>query len=194
MLVVCWLAMVMPDLGLTAWMPIYFQRVRHLSVAEAGLVTGIGFLAAGFAGSIVGGMLADVRRRRGTQGRQLDVALGTALLAIPALLVVLLGTSVVAVVTATVALLTAMRAYYPGVASALSEVMPLVQLGLGFGVVATLQGIVGVSLAPFVIGYVSDVTGSLTIALFLPLCGVVIAALVALVARQVITRMSRPPV
>jgi hypothetical protein len=50
--------------GLAAWMPTYFVRARHLSLADATLKFGGMLLVAGFVGTLAGGRLGDRMARR----------------------------------------------------------------------------------------------------------------------------------
>lgn len=49
----------------TVWGPTYFMRVHHMSVAQVGLISGLGFAVFGTTGMILGGLWADRMQRRG---------------------------------------------------------------------------------------------------------------------------------
>jgi MFS transporter, Spinster family, sphingosine-1-phosphate transporter len=45
--------------GLAFWMPTYYVRVRHIDAADATLIFGLLLLSAGFAGTLIGGLVGD---------------------------------------------------------------------------------------------------------------------------------------
>ncbi|HEY2751900.1 MFS transporter [Phenylobacterium sp.] len=69
--------------GFTVWGPSYFMRVHHLSVAQAGLLLGLGFGVFGTAGMLVGGLWSDRLIKAGRVEAPIWVALPIAGLAIP---------------------------------------------------------------------------------------------------------------
>jgi predicted MFS family arabinose efflux permease len=54
--------------GLAFWMPTYFEEVRHLSNAVATFNFGLVLVAAGFAGTVIGGLGGDALARRRPDG------------------------------------------------------------------------------------------------------------------------------
>ncbi|MES2045718.1 MAG: MFS transporter [Pseudomonadota bacterium] len=69
--------------GFTIWGPTYFMRVHHLSVAQVGLLMGVGFTAFGTGGMLLGGLWADRVREAGHAEAPIRVALHVAWIQIP---------------------------------------------------------------------------------------------------------------
>ena len=69
--------------GFTIWGPSYFMRVHHLSVAQVGILMGVGFTVFGTGGMLIGGLWADRVRKAGHPEAPIRVALHVAWIQIP---------------------------------------------------------------------------------------------------------------
>lgn len=65
------------------WGPTYFMRVHQLTVAEVGLLMGLGFAVLGTGGALLGGLWADRVQKSGRPEAPVRVALWVAVLQVP---------------------------------------------------------------------------------------------------------------
>jgi predicted MFS family arabinose efflux permease len=166
-------------LGFAAWAPSYFVRDRGLGVTEAGAIFGGGALIGGVLGSILGGYLADWRRRVRLAG-EFDVSVAAAVLTAPLIVLTISSTSPWIFAPSGIAACIAIYSVFPSLNAMLVTLVPKERHGLATAVNVFFMGGVGSAAGPFVIGVTSDLTGSLHTAMFTPAVGVLIAA--ALVA------------
>jgi sugar phosphate permease len=152
--------------GLIAWAAAFMQRVHGLSVARVGSEFGFWALAGGVAGALVGGRFADRLQQRWPGGRVLASGAGFVLGA-PVCALLLLVDDLrwfAPLVLATYFF----YAWYNGplVAVILDVVPPAVQASV-LGAFVLFSHLAGDALAPPLIGYLSDRTGSLRGAMLL---------------------------
>lgn len=69
--------------GFTVWGPSYFMRVHHLTVAQVGLLAGLGFAVFGTAGMLTGGLWSDRLIKAGRPEAPIGVALRAAWIQAP---------------------------------------------------------------------------------------------------------------
>jgi MFS transporter, Spinster family, sphingosine-1-phosphate transporter len=179
--------------GLIAWAAAFMQRVHGLSVASVGAHFGVWALAGGVAGALFGGRLADRLQQRWRGGRVLAAGAGFVLGA-PVCAALLLVEDLrwfAPLILATYFLYT----WYNGPLAAviLDVVPPAVQASV-LGAFVLFSHLAGDALAPPLIGYLSDRTGSLrTAMLVLPAVGL-LGGLVILIALKTVGRdMTRVP-
>lgn len=158
--------------GLVAWAAAFMQRVHGLSVAQVGGQFGLWALAGGMGGALAGGRLADRLHQRWSGGRVLVSGAGFVLGApiCVALLMVQDLRWFAPLILATYFFYT----WYNGPLAAviLDVVPPAVQASV-LGAFVLFSHLAGDALAPPLIGYLSDRTGSLRAAmLLLPAVGV----------------------
>ena len=158
--------------GLIAWAAAFMQRVHGLSVAQVGGQFGLWALAGGMLGALSGGRLADRLHQHWPGGRVLASGAGFVLGApiCVALLMVQDLRWFAPLILATYFFYT----WYNGplVAVILDVVPPAVQASV-LGAFVLFSHLAGDALAPPLIGYLSDRTGSLrTAMLLLPAVGV----------------------
>jgi MFS family permease len=177
--------------GLIAWAAAFMQRVHGLPVAQVGAQFGLWGLAGGVAGALFGGRMADRLQQRWRGGRVLASGAGFVLGA-PVCAALLLVDDLrwfAPLVMATYFLYT----WYNGPLAAviLDVVPPAVQASV-LGAFVLFSHLAGDALAPPLIGYLSDQTGSLRGAmLLLPAVGLA-GGVVILVALTTVGRdMSR---
>ena len=152
--------------GLIAWAAAFMQRVHGLSVASVGSEFGIWALAGGVGGALFGGRLADRLQQRWRGGRVLASGAGF-VLGGPVCALLLLVDDLrwfAPLVLATYFF----YAWYNGplVAVILDVVPPAVQASV-LGAFVLFSHLAGDALAPPLIGYLSDRTGSLRGAMLL---------------------------
>jgi MFS family permease len=158
--------------GLIAWAAAFMQRVHGLSVADVGARFGIWALAGGILGALTGGRLADRLHQHWVGGRVLVSGAGFVIGA-PICVELLLVQDLrwfAPLILATYFFYT----WYNGPLAAviLDVVPPAVQASV-LGAFVLFSHLAGDALAPILIGYLSDRTGSLRGAmLLLPAVGV----------------------
>ena len=179
--------------GLIAWAAAFMQRVHGLSVANVGAQFGVWALLGGVAGALFGGRFADRLQQRWRGGRVLASGAGFVLGAPVCAALLLVGDLrwFTPLIVATYFLYT----WYNGPLAAviLDVVPPAVQASV-LGAFVLFSHLAGDALAPPLIGYLSDRTGSLrTAMLVLPAVGL-LGGLVILIALKTVGRdMARVP-
>jgi MFS family permease len=173
--------------GLIAWAAAFMQRVHGLSVARVGAEFGVWALTGGVLGALVGGRLADRLQQRWHGGRVLASGAGFVLGApvCAALLLVHDLRWFAPLILATYFLYT----WYNGplVAVILDVVPPAVQATV-LGAFVLFSHLAGDAMAPPLIGYLSDRTGSLrTAMLLLPAVGL-LGGVIILIALTTVRR------
>jgi sugar phosphate permease len=173
--------------GLIAWAAAFMQRVHGISVAQVGAEFGLWGLAGGVSGALFGGRFADRLQQRFRGGRVLASGAGF-VIGGPVCAALLLVDDLRwfgPLVMATYFLYT----WYNGPLAAviLDVVPPAVQASV-LGAFVLFSHLAGDALAPPLIGYLSDQTGSLRGAmLLLPAVGV-LGGVVVLVALTTVGR------
>lgn len=145
------------------WLPSFLERTYDLGEgAAAGITGGVGLTAA-LAGSIVGGTLGD---RRAAAARGDRITLVSRSLFVGALGVIVAFAIPVLVIQMVIALGAAflILVSVPNFAAATAEVLPARRRGTGFALFTFLL-VAGGALGPLLVGVLSDVTGSLRLAL-----------------------------
>jgi MFS family permease len=174
-------------LGFAAWTPSYFVRERGLGVTETGALFGLGALAGGIGGSVLGGMLADRRRRIRIDGA-LDVAWVSAVIAAPLLLLTINTPSPWIFASSGLVGLIAIYAVFPALQTYMVALVPKERHGMASAVNVFFLGGLGSALGPFVIGVVSDRTASLHTAISIPALGLLVAAVLIVAAARLARR------
>lgn len=173
--------------GLIAWAAAFMQRVHAISVAEVGARFGLWALAGGVLGALFGGRVGDRLQQTWKGGRVLASGAGF-VLGGPVCAALILVEDLrwfMPLVMGTYFLYT----WYNGPLAAviLDVVPPAVQASV-LGAFVLFSHLAGDALAPPLIGYLSDQTGSLrTAMLLLPVVGV-LGGLVILVALRTVGR------
>lgn len=161
------------------WGPTYFMRVHQLTVAEAGILMGLGFAVFGTAGVIIGGFWADRVRKAGHIDAPVRVALKIAFIQSPFFLTAYLtANTTLAIVMFCCGMFVA--AMVGGLQGAMVQILtPNRMRGQASAVFLTVVNILGLGVAPiataamtdYVFGAPSDIGKSLAtttgIALFI---------------------------
>lgn len=150
--------------GLSAWMPTYFVRNWHISVAEAGFKFGAITVIAGILGSLAGGFVADYMRKY-TKRSYFIVGYITFLLSAPFAVLSLtssnLNTSLFFIFFAEFFIFMHSGPYH----AAIVEITPCNIRSMAFALDIFILHALGDALSPTIIGYISDKIG-LPIAIF----------------------------
>lgn len=171
--------------GWVTWAPTFFVRDLGFDLGEIGLIFGIAQLFGGVAGSVVGGQLGDRLRARRFAG-QLRVAAAAGLLTAPILGASLMQSSHVVLVSAAVLGPLVIFAAFPNLQTIVAEIVPPRRLGLVFAVHVLFLSGIGAAAGPFLVGWLSDLTGSLRLALMVPVTATFLSGLLALWAERVV--------
>lgn len=167
------------------WAPMYFERDLGFQVSEIGVIFGVALLFGGVGGSVLGGKLGDTYRARRFAG-QLDVSAVAALVMVPAVAVALLGMPHAILMVAAVIGPFAIFATFPNLQAVVAELVPGNRLGLTFAVHVLFLSGLGAALGPLLVGWISDVTGSLRVALLVPMFGAVLSAIGAWLSGRIV--------
>jgi len=152
--------------GLIFWMPTFLIRVHGFSLVRAGMLAGILQVVAGLIGILAGGWLADKWAQRHPGGRLLTLGMAY-LVGTPFVVVALLSTNVVLFGAAAGIAIICYTVYFPTLPSQIQDVTPpsLRATALAFSIL--LGHVLGhLPSAPFM-GWLSDTTGSLRIAMLM---------------------------
>jgi MFS family permease len=179
--------MIASGIGYATWVPSYFVRFRAMDVSQAGLFFGLAMLVGGVGGAVLGGTLAD-RCRRSGRGSELDVSIVTAALGAPLAALTLVAQWDPLFMAAGVLAPMAIFAYFPPIQAVIIDIVPPRRHGIAYAINILFLGGVGTALGPFLIGWVSDATGSLRSAMALPVIGMVLAALLMETAKRAVVR------
>lgn len=168
--------------GIAYWLPSYLERDFDLSEGGAAAITAALAVTAGILGAFAGGTIGDRAegRRSGARIRLTGIALiaGAALLVVGFAVPVLAVTAVVVCTGATF-----LSFAFPNMAAAAAEVLPARRRGTGFAVFGFLLAL-GSAAGPLVIGAVSEISGSLRVAMVLAVLPAIPGAFVVLRGRH----------
>ena len=171
----------------TAWLPVYLEQERHLSIARTGWVGAVPYLF-GVAGSILGGRLVDLLVKHGVapmRSRKYPMAVSLILAALATMVAAVTPSNVTAVAAISVSV------FLVYVSSTSAWAMPSVaapaNCTASLGAMQNFGGYLGGALAPTVTGFIVQATGSFVPALLVGAAvGVVCAGgYLALVGRTI---------
>jgi MFS family permease len=170
--------------GIAYWLPEFWERTHGVSESTASIVTAVVSLVVAIAGSLVGGVLGD-RWNRDRPGGRIDIVVlglvsGAAVLFVALALPTLASQALVLGAAAFLLVLT-----FPNLAAATADVLPAARRGMGFALFTFLVQ-AGSALGPLLVGIVSDLSGSLGIALAISIVPTIPGALVVRRARHTI--------
>ncbi len=169
--------------GLIFWLPSFLVRVHGLSLARAGLMAGVLQVAAGLLGVLAGGWLADKWVQRNPGGRMLTLAAGF-LVGTPLAAAAVLSHSTVLFAVLASAAVVCYAVYFPSVGA---QIMDVTRPGMRATATAAsilLSHVLGhLPSSPF-IGWLSDATGDLRLALLVVPAVAVLGGVVALLGAR----------
>jgi MFS transporter, Spinster family, sphingosine-1-phosphate transporter len=181
------LVMIAGGFGYAAWIPSFFVRDHGFDVAQAGYLFGLAALVGGMTGSLLGGVQADRFRARRLAG-ELDLSAAVAVIAVPLVVLVLATDRLSLLVTGGILGPVAIYAFFPPLQTVLTEIVPQRRLGLAYAINILFLAGIGQALGPFVVGRVSDATGSLVSGLYIATAAMGVASVLAFAAGRVIRR------
>jgi len=163
--------------GMADWIPTYLVRVDNVSIATAGLVAGAVTVIGGIVGTMSGGYLADYVDKM-TKNAYFAVS---SLALIPAVLFSIPVLAVHNIAVAAFCLLICqccVWCYNGPMNAVIANNVPANMRARAFSVNVLLIHLLGDAISPVIIGRISDVTGSLVIAVLLCPITMVLAAVV----------------
>ncbi len=169
--------------GIGTWLAIYHTRYSGMSEGEATVLTGGVLGIGGLIGTVVGGWFSDRFHNRWKGGRIVIVVWSSILCA-----VLFMTSFLVDPVGLRVALqfagITAAAGAAPGLRAAMLDVVPPESRGVGASAMALTTAVFGQAMAPLLVGWISDLTGSLVVAFFIVFPPVILGLLLLLRARH----------
>jgi MFS family permease len=136
----------------------WLQVERGFSITQAGLLSGVIFLVAGFAGNVAGGWLSDLCHRRWRGGRLWYLALAQLVIGPPALAWYLLPADSPLFYVAWVLGSFAATAYFGPIFATVQDLVPARVRSTMVGVFLLVTNIMASGLAPWVAGIIGDAT------------------------------------
>jgi MFS family permease len=137
------------------FMTAFLSRIHHLSLARAGVHTGVAFAVGGIAGSLVAGWLGDAVVRWRQDGRMLGAA-AFALAGAPAAWFGVLAADEITSVALLTFFLGTLCSYYGFVYSAIQDIVAPALRGVAMAVYFLCMYLCGASFGPLLTGKVSD--------------------------------------
>jgi len=147
-------------MAFSVWMPTYLIRMRGFDINQAGKIMGIAFLVGGIVGTMGGGAIADrwFKTDKTARVKVQTLALG---LGIPFLLIALLVDSKIALIPSIFMGSILAMSCYPVCTSIIVDLLKPKERGVGMAFLLIVQNGIGLTLASFLVGAISDASGSL---------------------------------
>jgi MFS family permease len=139
------------------WGPAFGMRYHHLSVARASVWLGMLVLVGSVAGVLLGGHIADQLQARWPWGRALTIA-GTLLLGTPLLLLAVITDSLYVFLTCILASSFFLTCYHGPATAVIHDQTPERAHGFAFALYLFVIHLFGDTMAPAIVGRVSDVS------------------------------------
>lgn len=138
------------------WLPVFFQRYHQAPADEVGLVLGLSYAIAGFAGVMIGGWLTDrLVAARGAASRLLVIAVALAGAGLTIALLVQVPSKWHAYALTIPFNFLSAACYGPSAANANSLVTPRIR-ATASATYIVIQVLLGTALGPYIVGAVSD--------------------------------------
>ncbi len=141
--------------SISIWLPTFFNRVQHLDLAQIGLWIGIGTIAGGLPGTILGGWLADKYKVKRAGGRLLFSSM-IAFISVPFWLILLNTTSVVMQFILIMLLLGIGLAWLGPAAADVNDIAGPNLRGLAVGIYFFVVNAIGYGISPPLYGKLND--------------------------------------
>jgi MFS family permease len=176
-------ALLFTTAAISTWLPIYHDRYSGMTAAEATGVTALVFALGGLIGTIFGGWFSDRYHDRWKGGRIVIVVWSASLAAVLFMASFAIDVVAVRILLQGVGVLAAAGAA-PGLRAAMLDVVPPESRGVGASAMALTTSVFGQASAPFLVGWISDATGSLVAAFYIVFPPVILGLLLLLRARH----------
>jgi len=160
-------AVVFVTTSLLTWLPTYFNRVQHITEAQAGTKASLVMLLA-IVGAPLGGFIADRWRRREIRSSLLYPGIATLISAALVFLAFVFFTGTIQYV-ALLMLGVSVTSFIPGASAVTQELIHPGLRATSYAIAVMVQNLLGASMAPLVIGMVSDRTDIQTAMSILPI-------------------------
>lgn len=144
---------------LSIWGPTFFNRVHGFGLPLIGAWAGVLSVAAGVPGTVAGGVLADLLRRRGPGGRMLFSALG-ALVSVPLWLLLLFSGNVSLLILSNFVLLGVALMWLGPAAADVHDIAGPHLRGLGIGIYFFTVNVAAYGVGAPLVGRASDLLGA----------------------------------
>lgn len=169
--------------GIGTWLAIYHERYSGMSVEEALVLTGGILGLGGIIGTIGGGMFSDHFHSRWKGGR-IVIVVWSGVICAALFMLSFAVESVPLRIALEFAGIIAAGGAAPGLRAAMADVIPAESRGVGASAMALTTAVFGTALAPVLVGWISDVTGSLSMAFYIVFPPVIGGLLLLLRARH----------
>ena len=173
--------------GIGYWLAVYHDRFSDMSLTQATTFTALVMAVGGGIGTVFGGWLSDRSYQRGPSGRIVVVvwsAVGCALLFLISFNVpsipLRLALQFLGILSGAGAV--------PGLRASMLDVLPAESRGVGASAFALSSAVFGTALAPPLVGFISDVTGSLVTSFHIVFPPAMLGVLLLLRARKTIVQ------
>ena len=177
--------------GLAAWWPTFLYRERGLGLYHAGFVFGAILVVAGFGGTLAGGWLGDRIHARNRGGHFLAAGWGLLVAAPFAVVGILVSSPWVYWSAVFVALFFLMFNTAP-LNAALCNVVPAHMRSTAVAVNVLVIHMLGDAISPFIMGRISDATGSLGWGLLLASAMIALGGIILVASAPVLRRTLEP--
>lgn len=141
--------------GTSFWLPTYFVDTFHLTLGQAGAISGVVLVSSGLAGTLIGGWLADFAQRRLPEGRLIIATLGF-LLGAPLVLVALFIHNLALFLAVFVIAAISLNFCTGPLNAVMQDVIAPEVRATALGLALLLAHLLGDAAAPFVIGAISN--------------------------------------
>lgn len=142
--------------SVSIWLPTFFVRTQHMNIAEIGKWIGIGTIAGGLPGTILGGWIADKFHAKRNGGRMIFSVI-IALLCIPIWFIILNSTSIALQLVLISILLGFALAWLGPAAADVNDIAGPNLRGLATGMYFFVVNAIGLGLGPLLYGKLNDI-------------------------------------
>lgn len=176
-------AMLFTVAGIGTWLAFYHERYSGMSAGEAVILTGGLLGLGGLIGTLGGGVFSDRFHSRWKGGRIVIVVWSGIFCAVLFMISFAVDPVWLRITLQFVGIVAAGGAA-PGLRAAMLDVIPAESRGVGASAMALTTAVFGQAMAPLLVGWISDVTGSLVAAFYIVFPPVIFGLLLLLRARH----------
>jgi len=169
--------------GIGTWLAIYHERYSGMSAEQALVLTGGLLGLGGLIGTLGGGWFSDRFHARWKGGRIVIVVWSGVICAVLFMISFMVEIVWLRVLLEFIGIIAAGGAA-PGLRAAMLDVVPAESRGVGASAMALTTALFGNALAPVLVGWISDLTGSLVAAFYIVFPPVIVGLLLLLRARH----------